>query len=214
MKIRKAALVLTALLILPTLLLTSCGSAPRLEDVKAEFVALVEASYEVNGIFFGEGLPVYERDGDFNKENHIYDTLDPAYDAYSIVVADEHFYSIGNIKAMAEAVYSKSYLRGIYTMAFDGYAAETLGYVTTARYLEIDSYLLQYHFGEEDSFDLLKGKQRRYDFDTMTIVKPSSADYVNVKVDSYLLGDEENILPVTLRFMREDGAWRLDAPTY
>jgi hypothetical protein len=47
--------------------MVSCSKAPELESVKDEFIALIEASVEVNNIFFGEGLPTYMRaEGDGN----------------------------------------------------------------------------------------------------------------------------------------------------
>lgn len=43
-------------------LLCGCaGNAPDIEDVREDFCALIEASEEINDIFFGEGLPTYER---------------------------------------------------------------------------------------------------------------------------------------------------------
>lgn len=45
----------------------ACSQPPELNAVKDEFVALIEASVEVNNIFFGEGLPTYKRaEGDGN----------------------------------------------------------------------------------------------------------------------------------------------------
>ena len=47
--------------------MVSCSNPPALDDVKDEFIALIEASVEVNNIFFGEGLPTYMRaEGDGN----------------------------------------------------------------------------------------------------------------------------------------------------
>ena len=54
---------------------------------------------------------------------------------------------------------------------------------------------------------------RHYRFDTITIVKPSRADYVNFTVDSYLESAPEDILNVRLSIVLEDGVWKLDAPT-
>ena len=98
-------------------------------------------------------------------------------------------------------------------MAFDGYMDENSDAVTTARYLEVDGALLRYSAGEKDSFNILPG-QRRYHFDTMEMVRPSNAKSVNIRIDSYLLGDEDNVLNVTLRFVLENGEWFLDSPTY
>ena len=41
--------------------LASCSKPPELEAVKDTYIALIEASVEVNEIFFGEGLPTYPR---------------------------------------------------------------------------------------------------------------------------------------------------------
>ena len=50
---------LCVLLVLPTVV--SCSRAPEYAEIDARFRELVEASYEINRIFFGEGLPTYER---------------------------------------------------------------------------------------------------------------------------------------------------------
>ena len=51
------------------------------------------------------------------------------------------------------------------------------------------------------------------DFDTMEIVKPSTAKYLNVEINSHLEGETEQ-MKVTLRFKLTDDGWRLDNPTY
>ena len=208
--VRILSLLLCLVLALP---LCSCG-APELETVRGRFVELIEASYAINDIFFGAGLETYARDGEFAKEHRIYDELSAGYDAYEIVTENAGYFDIDSIKEAAEKVYSADYLTGIYTMAFDGYADSSSGTVTTARYLMDGHRLLRYAMSEEDGFDFLDGKQRRYDFDSMKITRPSRATHVNLSIDSYLVGDEDNILNVTLRFILVDGEWYLDSPTY
>ena len=208
--LRILSLFLCLLILLP---LSSCG-APSLDEVKESFTELIEASYEINEIFFGTGLETHARGGEFAEAHRIYDELSNGYEAYEIVADTTNYVDLDAIKAAAEKVYSADYLKGIYTMAFDGYADTNTGNVTTARYLMDGYFLLRYAAGSEDSFDILKGKQRRYDFDSMSITRPSRASYVNVSIDSYLIGDEDNILNVTLRFVLTDGEWYLDSPTY
>ena len=207
---RILSLLLCLLMILP---LSACG-APSLDEVKAEFIELIEASYEINEIFFGAGLETYARGSEFAEAHRIYDDLSEGYDAYEMVSDTVSYVDVDTIKEAAEKVYSADYLKGIYTMAFDGYADTNTGNVTTARYLMDGYFLLRYAAKNEDNFDVLKGKQRRYDFDTMSITRPSRADYVNLSIDSYLIGDEDNILTVTLRFVRVNDTWYLDSPTY
>lgn len=207
-----ATVLLVAVLLL-SMGLTSCASkAPELSEVKDTFVALIEASYEINDIFFGEGLPTHDRDSEFAKENNIYYGF-YGYDAYEYVTEDSPYFYIEDIKYAASEVYSADYLEEIYTMAFTGYADENTGAVSTARYLEAEGILLRYAFGDKDPFCILPG-DRRYLFDTMEIVRPSNGKSVNVTVESYLVGQEDEILAVTLRFVLEEDGWRLDTPTY
>ena len=207
--VRAISFLLVTVLILA---FSACGAAPELSEVKDTFVELIESSYEINDIFFGKGLAVYERGGDFATKYYIYENLSENYDFYEIVQSESGYLTADSIKEAASKVYSADYLEGIYTMAFDGYSDGES--VTTARYLEADGYFLRYTYGEKDPFDILEGKQRHYLFDTMRIVRPSSADYVNVEIESYLLGNEDETLTVTLRFTLEKGEWRLDSPTY
>lgn len=207
---KSAALLLGLLLICTSLL--SCSKPPEFSEVRDRFAEVIEASYEINDIFFGKGLPTHDRDGAFAKENNIYYGF-YGYDAYEYVTEDSPYFYIEEIKYAAEQVYSKDYLEEIYTMAFVGYADEQTGAVSTARYLEAENILLRYAFGEKDPFDILPG-QRRYLMDTMEMVRPSNGRSVNVQIDSYLLGNEDDVLSVTLRFVLQDDVWVLDTPTY
>lgn len=62
-KRRIFSLLLCIILLLFTLsVLSSCGRIKDLTPYREEFIALIEASYEVNDILFGAGLPVYSRE--------------------------------------------------------------------------------------------------------------------------------------------------------
>ena len=52
-------LVLCLVLLLPTVV--SCSKAPEYAEIEERFKELIEASYEINEIFFGVGLATYER---------------------------------------------------------------------------------------------------------------------------------------------------------
>ena len=209
---KKTAILILAL-IMAVGVFSSCASEPPvLDEVKDELVTLVEASYKINDIFFGEGLETYPRGGKFDKEHHLYDANDSEYASYEYVTEDCGYLFTEKIKTDAEKVYTLDYLEGIYTMSFDGYADENTGAVTTARYLDANGWLMKYAYGDSDPFNILPGK-RVYDFDTMQIVKPSTAKYLNVEVDSHLEGETEQ-MKVTLRFKLTEDGWRLDNPTY
>ena len=75
--------------------LSACGKyttpAPAFEDVKDEFIALMKASVEINDIFFGEGLPVYDREtasGDGSM------TYDEPTGIYYIILSDAVYVSV------------------------------------------------------------------------------------------------------------------------
>lgn len=66
--------------------LVSCSKAPELGDIYDRVVSLIEASYEINVIFFGDGLPTYPR------VTSVYDqtlTYSEKYDVYYYVFEDE-----------------------------------------------------------------------------------------------------------------------------
>lgn len=59
-KMKKIFITLICLVLCVTAL-TSCGRPPEYAEVEARFIELVEASYELNEILFGKGLPTYEK---------------------------------------------------------------------------------------------------------------------------------------------------------
>lgn len=73
-----ALLLLCAVLCAPV---CACGksSVPSLDEVKDEFTALIEASAEINDIFFGPGLPVYDRETSSGDGNALYDEATKTY---------------------------------------------------------------------------------------------------------------------------------------
>ncbi len=76
----KRALIITVCAILATVLLFTSvwalffrSPAPDIEEVRAIFADLIENSFEINDIFFGEGLPTYARPDPLKWENDEYD---------------------------------------------------------------------------------------------------------------------------------------------
>lgn len=185
--------------------LISCGSKPpELDAVKDELITLIEDSAEINDIIFGEGLSVYPRDGD-EEETVVYIGMVESLDDYEMVRSDSKYLTVEQIKEAAEKVYSADYLDSVYDMAFVGYADETIG-VVAARYYEYDGWI----YKSMSSLPLTTGA-RNYDFDTIKIVKPSKADYINFTVDTEKDGEK---LTITLSALLTDDGWRLDSPTY
>ena len=63
-------LILCLACLLPTV--TACSKAPEYAQIEERFCELVEASYEVNILLFGEGLPTYERVTDPQSSMKVY----------------------------------------------------------------------------------------------------------------------------------------------
>lgn len=290
-KLRKIATCLLALIILAGNMI-SCSQPPALDSVKDEFIALIEASVEVNTIFFGEGLPTYKRaEGDGNlvyleehkayytfitdgersilkykigeddwkyaektaeaanmeaiytdSEGFFYYPIDFDESQYEYVYgegADEHYdyvrvdceyQDIESIQALAESVYTQSYLKGanwkegdlgyggVYAAMFDGFALGTE--IIYARYRTDDS-IDGFYLLKSNEFEPYFTTHKTYDYSTMKIVSPSKAETVNIELTAngrYLDYETFEVKTgehtVTLTFVFENGEWRLDTPTY
>lgn len=288
--IKSIALCLALVAALPSL--TSCSKPPELETVKDTFVALIEASVEVNNIFFGEGLPTYPRiagDGNliYDKEHdayyafladgdrtilkykigegdwqyaeksaeaanmeaiykdsegnfyyptefdesqyeYVYDSDSPAN--YDYVRADCKYQDLESIMALAESVYTQSYLKGedwteesmgyggVYAAMFDGIALGTE--ISYARY-RVDDSIDGFYLLKSNEFKPYFEEHKTYDYSTMKIIKPSRADLVNIEITAngrYIDFENFEVVTgehtVTLTFVFEGGEWRLDTPTY
>ena len=120
-----------------------CSSSPRVEDVYDRVVELVEASYELNTVFYGAGLPVYEADSLYAEFSNMYYGFE--YEgSHESVTPYSKFATVQQIRDAAELVYSKEYLEEvIYPTLFDGYVIPGMGEVKIARYLEDDEWIYE-----------------------------------------------------------------------
>ncbi len=197
--------VLLALLV-PTAL-SGCGASkpPALSEIYDQVVELIEKSYAVNDVLFGNGLPVYKVGSEYAQIHGLYASSEDV--RYEYVTEKSPYHSISQIKQALEEVYSKDYLDSIYESLFDGTVVG--GYVVQALFYEDESALYQ----SVDYRPLVAG-QRIYDYASMRIVSPSNADFVTLELDSHMENSTE-MTPVRLGLIRQsDGGWRLDTPTY
>ena len=194
-------------LVLLVLALGSCAkrsTAPALDDIYDEVVSLIERSYAVNDVVLGHGLPTWEIGSDYAERMRMYPSN--SYADYENVAPYAPYTSIGELKQAMEEVYSSDYLSSIYVTLFDGFVGATG--VVRAQLAESEGGLRQSVSAEP----LLEGR-RIYDYSTMRIVSPSSADYVTVELESHL-EHEADTLTVRLGLTLERDGWRLDTPTY
>lgn len=198
--------ILSVLTIIAAVFLSLCscgGKAPALDDIKDELVSVIDKSAEVNLVLFGEGVPVYSRD---DEENYnIYNGMTEGLSSYELVRDESPYQTTEELKKLAESVYAPDYIDPISEILFVGYADEDVG-VTAAKFYEWDGRLYR-----NMNFKNYVTSVRTFDYDTMKIVKPSKAKYINVSLESTLDGEKST---VTLAFILTADGWRLDTPTY
>ena len=201
-------IILTCLIMITlfsTFSMSSCsGRAPELENVKERFIYLIENSKDINTIYFGSGLPTYDRDGVIATEKGVY--YNDQYPAYNRVMEISSYLTIDEMKQKSNEIYSTEYMADLYETAFDGVmTGSSSAYL---RFLETSDWIYQNRYATD--YNLSK---RIYDYSTMKIVKPSNSEYVNITIDSYTLEDR-TVKSVLLTFVYERGNWYLDSPTY
>lgn len=85
MKKRILNLLISASVLLTSVFsLASCSKAPEYGEIEERFTELVEASYSINQVLFGEGLPTYERVYDPRNSLKYYDNGGARYYYYEI----------------------------------------------------------------------------------------------------------------------------------
>ena len=197
--IKSISLLLLAIVFVSSL--ASCSKAPELALIKPEIERLINASHEVNDIFFGKGLEVDER-------------LETPYENYMCVSLMTEIQSIAQIKELAESVYTKAYLEPLYEVTFTGKYDAVAGGIVRARYMESEGYLLKHCPDTDDGSDpnnILGDAIRTYDFSSIKIIKPSREDFVTFTISTTKNNVTEEI---TLAVEKTELGWRLDYPTY
>ena len=196
--------VICIIILCSALCLTSCSKKPKVEDVYDRFVYLIEESRELNTIFFGAGVPVYEQGSLISERREIY--FGYTKSNFDIVMENSKYDSVELIKEKAESVYSTNYLKAIYETAFDGVLYDGGSFLRF--YSEGDTF---YQNAEINIYEL---EDRIYDYSTMKIVKPSNKERVNVQIESYVASNPDARRTITIAFQNENGEWYLDGPTY
>ena len=216
MKRTVSLLLLLCLLFCAVGLFGCAKKAPKLEEIYDRVVYLVEASYELNVIFYGEGLPYYDRTqpiysalyGDYTKDKYTKD--------YNIVSAHAKYRTVEAIKAAAEQVYSKTLLEEtVYPSAFVGLISSDAGsgvHFADARYLQDDDQQL-YILMEDSSNARTQLTPLVYDYSTMKIVQPSNSTRVLISIDAWEENKPDRILKEQLTLALIDGVWYLDSLT-
>lgn len=203
-KIKKA----TCLLLMSAVLLTvcSCSKPPAIEEVKETFSALIEASYEINGIIFGDEVETYDRQDEEVIKNGIYYNVPDGFYNYEFLTENNKYQTEDEIREATLKVYSEDYISSVLDSCFNGFMDENGETAVQPKYLGHTGKLML-----NTEYEVYVKGDRRYDLDTMEIVKPSNGKIVNVSLDAI---DGEERTKARLTFVLQDGEWRLDSPTY
>ena len=206
---KKTTQIILSVLVLSALILTlaACSSEPpALDEVKDDFAALVEASYEINGIVFGDSVETYDRQDEEVIANGVYRNVPDGFYNYEFLTENNKYMTEDEIRAAALAVYSADYITSVLDACFNGFMDENGEAAIQPKYLNHTGKLML-----NREYEVYVKGDRRYDLSTMEITKPSNAKIVNVTVDAI---DGEERTKARLTFVLQDGEWRLDSPTY
>ncbi len=175
-----------------------------------------------------EGNFYYPTEFDESQYEYVYNSESPTN--YDYVRVDCPYQDLESIMALAESVYTQSYLKGenwkegdmayggVYAAMFDGFTLGTE--ISYARY-RIDDSIDGFYLLKSNEFEPFFEEHKTYKYDTMQIIKPSREDLVNIEITAvgrYIDYDNFAVVTgehtVTLTFVYEGGEWRLDTPTY
>ena len=119
-----SCILIISLLCSMTLSFSSCARAPKVDDIYDRVVELIEGANELNTVFYGAGLPVYETNSTYAQLSHMYHGFDYTGE-YEMVTPYAKFASVSQIEQAAEKIYSEDYLKNIvYPAMFTGYAVQ------------------------------------------------------------------------------------------
>lgn len=215
MKRTVCCLLLICLLAATPISLAACRRAPRVDDIREDVIALVEASYEINEVFYGAGLPVLDRNSEeyapLYTFNYAPATITNTYDI--VDVAHAKFTSIDAIKSAASLVYSPDLLeKNLYVNAFTGYAIEGINSTVVASdalYTEDADYFYQ----SASRTNYLTRGVKIFDYDTMQVVRPSSSKAVLITMDAWYISNPTEHFSERIRLVSTPNGWRLDSAT-
>ena len=205
---RILSFLLLAVVLAPAL--SSCRV--KIEDEAAFFAevsSLIDASAEVNVLFFGEGLPFDDPDCLSAAEIVDAETNDVIRrTTYRPVSQSAKYHSRDAIMSKAEAVYSEKYCESLYSIGFEGVTSEDGTVAVYARYIYTDENGLTINM-----YSVANARKLARTYDTSTLrIDRRGRDYVVVSLEAF--DDGAAAGRVQLRVNKETAGWRLDWPTY
>ena len=197
---RILSFLLTAVLLFS---LASCGGSGLSDDAIRDIYAdLIEASYVLNDVYYGDGLP-------FVNDPETMAALAGAISRFSYMPVDQSapLTSEKQIREATLAVVSQPMCDHLFTLAFEGMSTGDDETVVYARYIE-QSEILTVRI---DLADEALPLGRVYDLDSMDILNQNGSRIVASFATSV---DGKPSVNVKLTLVNTPDGWRLDSPTY
>ena len=197
---RILSFLLTAVLLFS---LASCGGSGLSDDAIRDIYAdLIEASYVLNDVYYGDGLP-------FVNDPETMATLAGASSRFSYMPVDKSapFQSEAEIREATLAVFSQPMCDHLFTLAFEGMSTGDDETVVYARYIEMNEILTV----RIDLADEALPMGRVYDLSGMDILNQNGSRIVASFATSV---DGKPSVNVKLTLVNTPDGWRLDSPTY
>lgn len=162
MKKRVLTVIFSAILLLSSVIsFSGCSKPPEYSEIEERFKELVEASYGINSVLFGEGLPTYERVYDPKLNIDKYDILDEKGE----LSKRYYYYEINDAELGSIIAYRSSYLSPYAYLRVSETPIEGL----TAVYVNSDDKLYYYS---------IEYTEKEYDF-YYSDSDPADYDYVS-----------------------------------
>ena len=183
--------------------LASCGGSGMSDDeIRDIYADLIEQSYILNDVYYGDGLP-------FVNDPETMATLAGASSRFSYMPVDKNapLKTEAEIREATLAVFSQPMCDHLFILAFEGMSTGDDETVVFARYIEMEEILTVRIDLAEEALPL----GRVYDVDSMDILNQSGNRIVASFATSV---DGKPSVNVKLTLVKTAEGWRLDSPTY
>ena len=185
----KKAIKILSLILIAIFAVSIMGCSSIIDnEAKAIFNTLVKESYELNVIYFGEGLKpkASEDDG-----------------LYVPVSGSENYTAKLPLVERTREIFSTDYASDVIKTAFEGESGAIGSSAVYARYIEYEGYLSVRR--DIEGIEIAK-----YDYSTTEIIKNSNR-FIIAKIKTTNLEKNEY---VEITLINEDNGWRIDSATY
>lgn len=204
----KRIIALLIVLALSAACFTACGKSGLTEDeIRALFCDLVERSYPLNTVYYGDGLPTTEDQEILEELLGFSPDETGLVMGYLPVTKEAEYQSEDEIRAATAEIYSPEMCELLYEIAFRGISTEDETKVAFARYIQQGEYLTARVDLSEDAIDV----GRTYDFDSMTVIV-DEPERIRASFASEVDGKPSVTVKITI--VKTADGWRLDSPTY